>query len=135
MREFLVIAALLLLLAGCQTDEDDLNFSGSGENWSVELTFSVINGSDNNEIEIKYNGKDLDLVEPFNYYVENTKSGTNFGADNLTLNRNGIYTNDDLSSNSPTTTSEDTFDFTVERNGTSESFVLKKNEFLLPLHH
>ena len=114
MRKLLVVPLLLLFLATCQSDENDFIFNGTSENWSAQLTISVINGSENNELELTYQGKDLGTIEAFYYYVENTNRGTNFGGNNVSLNQSGIYTNDDMSSNSPTTTDKDTFMISVE---------------------
>lgn len=126
MRKLLVLPLLLLFLAACQADENDLVFYGTSENWSAQLTISVINGSENNDLELKYKGSDLDTIEAFNYYVENTDRGTNFGRNNVSLNKSGIYTNDDMISNSLTTTNEDTY-INVDWNGYSEEIVINKD--------
>lgn len=127
MKKLLVFPLLLLFLAACQADENDLVFNGISENWSAQLTITVINGSENNDLELSYKGNDLGSIESFNYYVENTDRGTNFGGNNVSLNKSGIYTNDDMSSNSPTTTNEDTYIISVDWNGNSEEIVINKD--------
>ena len=127
MKKLHVLPLLLLFLAACQPGGNDLVFNGTSENWSAQLTISVINGSENNDLELTYKGNDLGSIEAFNYYVENTDRGTNFRRNNVSLNKSGIYTNDDMSSNSPTTTSEDTYIITVDWNGNSEEIVIKKD--------
>jgi len=87
MRKLLVLPLLLLFLAACQADENDLIFNGTSQNWSAQLTVSVINGSENNELELTYQGNDLGTIKAFNYYVENTDRGTNFGGNNISLNK------------------------------------------------
>lgn len=115
-----------MFLAACQADENDLVFNGTSENWSAQLTISVINGSENNDLELTYKGNDLDSIESFNYYVENTDRGTNFGGNNVSLNKSGVYINNDMSSNSPTTTNKDTFMISVNWNVNSENIILEK---------
>lgn len=124
MKKILILLLSLLLLTACKEKDADLMYNGTSENWSAQLTVSVINGSENYELKIEYKGNDLGSIETFNYYVENIDQGLNFGANNVSLNENGIYTNDDMSSNSPMTTDEDTFTITVDWNGESEDFVL-----------
>ena len=127
LKKLLVLPLLLLLLAACQADENDLVFSGTSENWSAKLTISVINGSENNDLELTYKGNVLGTIGAYNYYVENTEQGTNFGGTNVSLNKSGIYTHDDMSSNSPTTTKEDTYIISLDWNGNSEEIVINKD--------
>lgn len=128
MKKLLVLSFSLLFLASCQADENDLVFNGTSENWSAQLTISVVNGSEKNDLELKYKGSDLvGTIETFNYYVENTDRGTNFGTTNASLNKSGIYTNDDLSSNSPSTTNEDTYIISIDWNGNSEEIFINKD--------
>lgn len=127
MKKLLVLSFSLLFLASCQADENDLVFNGTSENWSAQLTISVVNGSEKNDLELKYKGSDLGKMETFNYYVENTDRGTNFGTTNASLNKSGIYTNDDLSSNSPSTTNEDTYIISIDWNGNSEEIFINKD--------
>ncbi|WP_419962329.1 hypothetical protein [Psychrobacillus sp. BM2] len=132
MKKLLVFPLLLLLLlAACKADENDLVFNGTSENWSAQLTISVINGAENNDLELKYMGNDVGTIETFNYYLENTDRGTTFEGNNVSLNKSGIYTNEDMSSNSPSTTNEDTYIISVDWNGNSENMVLNIEEALL----
>ncbi|MFJ7825753.1 hypothetical protein [Psychrobacillus sp. NPDC096623] len=124
MKKLLILPLLLVFLAACQEKENNLIFNGTSENWSVQLTVSVINGSEKNELELKYRGNDLGSVESVNYYLENTIRGTNFEENNVSLNKNGIYTNEDLSSNSPITISKNTFIISIDWNGNREDIVL-----------
>lgn len=132
MKKLLVFPLLLLLLlAACKADENDFVFNGTCENWSAQLTISVINGAENNDLELKYMGNDVGTIETFNYYLENTDRGTTFEGNNVSLNKSGIYTNEDMSSNSPSTTNEDTYIISVDWNGNSENMVLNIEEALL----
>lgn len=127
MKKLLVLLLILLFLAACQTDDKDLFFNGIGENWSAQLNINVINGSENNDLVLKYKGNDLSTIEVFNYNVENTDQGTSFGGNNVSLNKSGIYRNDDMSSNNSKTTNEDTYIITVDWNGNSEEIVINKD--------
>lgn len=127
MKKLLVLSFSLLFLAACQADENNLVFNGTSENWSAQLTISVVNGSEKNDLELKYKGSDLGTIETFNYYVENTDRGTNFGTTNVSLDKSGIYTNDDFSSNSPSTTNEDTYIISIDWNGNSEEIFINKD--------
>ncbi|MFJ7973786.1 hypothetical protein [Psychrobacillus sp. NPDC096389] len=124
---FVLPISILILLAACQADENDLVFNGTSENWSAQLTISVLNGSETNNLELTYKGNDLDTIGAFNYYVENTDRGTNFGGNNVKLSKNGIFTNDDLSSNSPATTNTDTYIISIDWNGNSEEIVINED--------
>ncbi len=127
MKKLLVLPFLLLLLVACQADKNDLVFNGTSKNWSAQLTVSVLNGSETNKLELTYKGNDLDTIGAFNYYVENADRGTNFGGNNVNLNKNGIFTNDDMSSNSHTTTNTDTYIIFIDWNGNSEEIVINKD--------
>lgn len=125
MKKLLILSLLLVFLAACQEKENNLIFYGTSENWSVQVTVSVMTGSENNKFELEYHGDDLGSFESFNYYLENTVRGTDFQGNNVSLNNNGIYTNEDLSSNSPVTKSTDTFFISIDWNGNREEIVLK----------
>ena len=125
MKKLLILSLLLVFLAACQEKGNNLIFYGTSENWSVQLTVSVMNGSENNELELEYHGDDLGSFESINYYLENTVRGTDFQGNNVSLN-NGIYTNEDLSSNSPITKSTDTFIISIDWKGNREEIVLKE---------
>lgn len=58
----LPILAGILLLAGCQSDEENLNFYGSSDNWTAEIITEIIDGSEKNEIILKYNGDGAELL-------------------------------------------------------------------------
>lgn len=114
----------LLLLAACQADEEDINFFGSSENWSAEMIVKMIDGSEKNEIVLKYTGNNFESIGYFNYFVENERTELNFGGNQVTLSKDGIYTNTDLGSNSASTQIDDQLDFTIDWNNQTESFVL-----------
>lgn len=126
LKKLFILAVLLLLLVACQGEEKELLFKGSSENWSANLVVSVINGSEKKQLEIRYDGNNMNSIESFDYFVENSNSETTFGAENVNLDKDGFYSNNDLSSNSPSTTLEDTINITINWNGQSESFEVKK---------
>lgn len=125
LKKFFILLVLLPLLVACQ-ERDELLFIGNSKNWSVELVVSVINGSEKNQLEIRYNGNNLNSIESFDYFVENNRRETTFGAEKVNLDKEGSYRNNALSSNSPSTKLEDTFNITINWNGYSENFELKK---------
>ncbi len=124
MKYSFTIIAFFLLLVGCQEMKEELHFNGSSENWSAELEVSVIEASEENKLKLKYKGKDIECTESFDYILENKTSQTTYGANSVNLDKDGLYTNNDLSSNSPSTTSEDAINITINWEEHSESFVL-----------
>lgn len=127
MKKLFILTVLLLLLVACQGEEKELLYKGSSENWSANLVVGVINGSENKQLEIKYDGHNINSIESFDYFVGKSKSEFKFGEKNVNLDKDGLYRNKDLSSDSPSTTTEDTINITINWNGQSESFeVMKK---------
>lgn len=130
MKKRLAIPTLLAILwiGGCQENEDDLIFRGSGENWSAKVIAQVIDGTEKNEIELKYKGYDIESIETIDYNVKNNNNEIDFGANKVTLNKDGVYKNVGLSSNSHSTSIDDELVVTVDWNGNNERFILKTNE-------
>ena len=114
---------MIILLSTCQNQ--DLKFVGESENWSAEVTVTQTDGDEQYKIQISYKGNELESIKTFDYFVETTTNGVlNFGANNVSLNENGMYHNKSLSSNSPSTKQEEKLVLKVEWNGLTESFVL-----------
>jgi hypothetical protein len=114
---------MIVLLSAFQTQE--LIFVGKSENWSAEVTVAQTDGDEQYEIQINYNGNDIESVKTFDYFVATSTNGVlNFGANNVSLNEKGMYQNKSLSSNSPSTKQEEKLVLKVEWNGITESFVL-----------
>lgn len=68
----------------------------------------------------------LEGIDTFRYYVESKNKGViDFGSNDSTLSKEGVYYNKSLSANSPSTSKEDELVIKVEWNDTSESFDLK----------
>lgn len=130
MKKIFVILPILvgiLLLAGCQSDEENLNFYGSSDNWTAEIITEVIDGSEKNEIILKYNGDGAGTIK-FNYLVENNSNNLSFGANDVSLKEDGTYTNANLASNSASTTIDDQIEVTIDWNDQTESIILKKKK-------
>lgn len=124
----LPILAGILLLAGCQSDEENLNFYGSSDNWTAEIITEIIDGAEKNEIILKYNGDGAGTISKFNYLVENNSNNQSFGANDVSLKEDGTYTNANLASNSASTTKDDQIEVTIDWNDQTESIILKKKE-------
>ena len=116
----------ILLLSACQVDEEALIFIGSSDNWSAEVIVKKIDGSEKNEIVLKYTGNNLESISYFNYSVKNNRNNLNFGANEVSLNKEGIYTNTVLGSNSASTKTDDYLNITIDWDNQTENFVLKK---------
>lgn len=126
MKKLFVLVVLLLLVVACKEEDQEILFKGSGEYWEAELVVSVINGSEKKRIELRYDGLNINSVKSFDYFVENNKSEVSYGAENVNLDKDGFYSNNALSSDSPSTKTEDTFNITIIWNDQSESFEMKK---------
>jgi len=119
-----LIVSIIVLLSACQTHE--LIFIGESENWSAELTVAQNGGDEQYEIQINYNGNEIENVSTFNYFVETSANGVlNYRANYVSLDEKGKYHHNSLSSNSPSTKQEEELVLKVEWNGMTESFVLE----------
>ncbi|KOS66333.1 hypothetical protein AEA09_16405 [Lysinibacillus contaminans] len=117
------IFLVILLLFACQAN--DLMFVGEGENWSSKVTVNQIDGYETYQMQINYKGQSIQDIEAFSYYVETKNSGViGFSANNVSLNKEGIYQKDLPISNSPSTSGKDELVIKVEWNGNSEDFTL-----------
>jgi hypothetical protein len=107
-------------------NKDDITFVGEGENWLAEVTVLQMNGEENYQIRLEYKRINSEEIDTFRYYVESKNNGVvDFGANNATLNQEGLYHRKSLSSNSPSTSANDELVIKVEWNDTSESFELR----------
>lgn len=124
----LILATLflvILLLFACQTNKNDINFVGEGENWSSKVSVNQTNGYETYHIQINYKGYSKKDIETFTYYVETKNNGViDFGENNASLNKEGMYQRDLTISNSPSTSIKDELVIKVEWNGKSEDFTL-----------
>lgn len=123
---FVLIIFFVFLLSACQTNKNDLAFVGESENWLAEVTVHQTNGEETYEIQLNNKGNNIVEIDTFRYYVESKNIGVvDFGANDATLNQEGVYHNKSLSVNSPSTNAEDELLIKVEWNDTSESFDLR----------
>ncbi|MEH7526190.1 hypothetical protein V7149_23420 [Bacillus sp. JJ1503] len=123
---FVLIIFLVSLLSACQTNKNDLTFVGEGENWLAEVTVHQTNEEETYQIQLNNKGNNLEGIDTFRYYVESKNNGVlDFGANDATLNKEGVYYNKSLSVNSPSTSAEDELVIKVEWNDTGESFDLR----------
>ncbi|CAM3206611.1 hypothetical protein FITA111629_09905 [Filibacter tadaridae] len=119
------ILLVILLLFACQANENDLIFVGEGKNWSTKVTVNLSNGEETYQIQINYKEYAIQSIETFSYHVETKNSGAiDFGGNNISLNKEGIYQRDLAISNSPSTSLKDELVIKVEWNGNSEDFTL-----------
>ncbi|MFJ5770081.1 hypothetical protein [Psychrobacillus sp. NPDC093180] len=120
-----MVFLILLLLFACQAKDNDLIFSGEGENWSSKVTVSQTKGDETYRILINYKEYSKEDVPTFSYNVEAKNSGVlNFGENNASLNEEGIYQSNLPISNSPSTSVKDELVIRVEWNGKREEFTL-----------
>ncbi len=105
---------------------NDLAFVGESENWLAEVTVHQTNGEETYEIQLTNKGNNIEEIDIFRYYVKSKNIGVvDFGANDATLNQEGVYHNKSLSVNSPSTNAKDQLLIKVEWNDTSESFDLR----------
>ena len=99
---------------------------GEGENWLAVVTVHQTNGEETYQIQLTNKGNNIDESDSFRYYVESKNNGViDFGANDATVNQEGIYHNKSLSANSPSTSAEDELVIKVDWNDTSEHFDLR----------
>ncbi|MDR7076795.1 hypothetical protein J2Y03_001818 [Neobacillus niacini] len=123
---FVLIIFFVSLLSACQTNKNDLAFVGESENWLAEVTVHQTNGEETYQIQLNNKGNNIEEIDTFRFYVESKNIGVvDFGANDATLNREGVYHNKSLSVNSPSTNAEDELVIKVEWDDTSESFDLR----------
>ncbi|OCA88417.1 hypothetical protein A8F94_24470 [Bacillus sp. FJAT-27225] len=123
---FVLIIFFVFLLSACQTKENDLTFVGESENWLAVVTVHQTNGEETYQIKLNNKGNNIDGNDTFRYYVESKNNGVvDFGANDPTLNQEGIYNKKLLSVNSPSTSAEDELVIKVEWSNASESFDLR----------
>lgn len=123
---FPLIFLLILLVTACQSKE--LVFVGEGKQWSAKVIVSQTDGDETYAIQLDYKGDDVKVIETFSYDIESSHDGMlEYEVDEVLLDEKGIYKGEMLSSNSPSTTSEDELIMEVEWNGESETFILKND--------
>ena len=104
---------MILLLSACQSQE--LTFIGESEQWSAQVVVSQTDAGETYTTEMSYKGDDMKAIETFSYYVESGHNGVlDYGVNEVSLNEKGIYKGEMLSSNSPSTTSDDELTLEVQ---------------------
>ncbi|MFS0688709.1 hypothetical protein AB1K89_05635 [Sporosarcina sp. 179-K 8C2 HS] len=122
----LFILLIFFLLSACQMNKSDLTFVGESENWLAEVTVLQTKGEETYQIQLTNKGINVEEIDAIHYYVESKNNGViNFGENDVTLNQEGKYDNKSLSSNFPSTTSNDELVIKIDWNDTSESFDLR----------
>lgn len=123
---FPILLIVISLLSACQSKE--LEFIGEGERWLAKVTVNQTDGDETYTIEISYKGEGVKNVETFSYDIESSDNGVlEYGVLEASLNEQGVYKGQMLSSNSPSTSSEDELVLKVEWNGESEIFILRND--------
>lgn len=123
---FPILLIVISLLSACQSKE--LEFVGEGEQWLAKVAVNQTDGDETYTIEISYKGEGVKAIETFSYDIESSHNGVlEYGVDEASLNEKGIYKGEMLSSNSPSTSSEDELVLEVEWNGESETFILRND--------
>lgn len=127
MRKFLLLFLFLIILvaAGCQKINKELAFVGEGDIWSGQLIVDQNEGDEAYYIHLAYKGDNLDEVEPFLYNLTSQSGVVDYTDQNAELNEKGIFENNLLGENSPSTNEEDEFEIEIRWNGKSEIFNLK----------
>ena len=120
-----IIFEAILLLFGCQSNDNNFAFNGENEIWSAKVTVNQSEGEENYQLQLNYKGNDIEEIDTFYYEVESKNNGNiDFAAQNASLNKDGVYFNKLLGSNSPTTSSDDELVIKVQWNDSSDSFTL-----------
>ena len=121
---FPFVLAVILLLSACQNQV--LTFVGEGEQWSAKLVVGQTAGDETYYIQLGYKGDDLKAIETFSYMVKSSYDGmVDYGVNEVSLDEKGMYIGRMLTSNSPSTTSDDELTLEVQWNSESEVFTLK----------
>ena len=124
-RSLTIIFGAILLLFACQSNDNSFTFSGKNETWSAKVTVNQSGGEENYQLQLNYKGNNLEEIDTFYYKVESKNNGNiDFAAHNATLNKDGIYFNKLLGSNSPTTSKDDELVIKLQWNDSSDSFTL-----------
>ncbi|MDI2589161.1 hypothetical protein OR571_19175 [Psychrobacillus sp. NEAU-3TGS] len=122
-----LVFLILLLLFACQAKENDLIFSGEGENWSSKVTVSQTDGDESYKFQINYKEYSKQDIPNFSYNVEAKNGGViDFSENNVSLDNEGLYQSDFPISNSASTSIKDELVIKVEWDGKSEEFTLIK---------
>lgn len=123
---FPILLIVISLLSACQSKE--LNFIGEGERWLAKVTVNQTDGEETYTIEISYKGEGVKTIKTLSYTIESSQNGVlEYGVHEASLNEQGVYKGQMLSSNSPSTSSEDELVLKVEWNGESEIFILRND--------
>ncbi|WP_456279007.1 hypothetical protein [Bacillus sp. AK128] len=127
MRKFLLpfIFLVILLLFACETNDNELTFIGKGNNWSAELTVNQDEGKETYKIQLNYKGDNVEEIETFHYNIKSQNGAVDYKQNNAELNKEGIFKNNLLSENSPSTSAEEDLVIEIEWNDKSESFNLR----------
>ena len=120
-----IIFGAILLLFGCQSNDNNFAFNGENETWSAKVTVNQSEGEENYQIQLNYTGNDIEEIDTFHYEVESRNNGNiDFAAHNATLNNDGIYFDKLLISNSPTTSKDDELVLKIQWNDSNNNFTL-----------
>ena len=120
-----IIFGAILLLFACHSNNNNFAFNGENEIWSAKVTVNQSEGEENYQIQLNYKGHDIEEIDTFYYEVESKNNGNiDFAAQNASLNKDGVYFNKLLGSNSPTTSRDDELVIKVQWNDSSDSFTL-----------
>ena len=120
-----IIFSAILLLFACQSNDNNFVFNGENETWSAKVTVNQNEGEEKYQIQLHYKGNDIEDIVTFLYEVESKNNGNiDFSIHDATLNKDGIYFNKLLGSNSPTTSKDDELVIKIRWNDSSDSFTL-----------
>jgi len=120
-----IILGAILLLFACQASNNNFVFNGENETWSAKVTVNQSEGNENYQIQLNYKGNNIEEIDTFHYEVKSKNDGNiDFAAHDATLNKDGIYFDKLLISNSPTTSKDDELVLKIHWNDNSDSFTL-----------
>ena len=95
------------------------------EDWSAEFVVYQSGARESYKIKLNYQGENLKKIKTFQYYIISKSGKVDYKESNAELNEEGIFVNELLVDNSPTTPVGDELILTMEWNDNSESFNLK----------
>ncbi|WP_026675616.1 hypothetical protein [Alkalihalobacterium bogoriense] len=110
----------VVFLTGCFGEI--FSFTGEGEYWTAEVVINQVSGKESESIILQYKGEDIESFEDFEFIIESSLWG--LGVEGAKLNKEGMFVQEDSSSNDKKTRKDSPMSITFKWDGKTESFQL-----------